>query len=176
MNCRNASAFSIFVTSIVLGALVQGTNANAQDGYYGEIGWSPLDVKNEADNVSHPKAMRLLIGKEFHENLAVEALYMATYNNDSQTGFEAKATHFGLLLKPKYAITTDTQAFARIGVTYSNFTASSVGDRKGSELAYGIGLQTSFSKSVYGQIDYMNYYEKDGQSSKGYTVSIGTRF
>jgi opacity protein-like surface antigen len=175
MNKRNAFALSLFTTTLAFIALIQSSPVKAQ-GYYGEIGLTPLHLKSEAGDISHPQTMRFLIGKDIHENLAIEGLYVATYSKDSRPGFDAKATHYGLLLKPKYAITTETEVFARIGVAHSNFTATSVEDRRGSDLAYGIGLQTYFSKSIYGQIDYMNYYDKEGQSSKGYTVSIGTRF
>lgn len=175
MKYHHAAAISIFTTAILFSSLVTSTTVHAQ-GFYGEIGLTPLHLKSEAGDISHPQTLRFLVGKELHENLAVEALYVATYSKDSRPGFDAKATHYGLLLKPKYALTTDIEAFARIGVAHSNFTASSTEDRRGSDLAYGIGLQTTLTKSIYGQIDYMTYHDKEGQSSKGYTVSIGTRF
>ncbi len=175
MNKHKTLAFFVITTTLTLNAIVQSTNVHAQ-GFYGEIGLSPLHLKSEVADISHPQTMRFLIGKDIHENLAIEGFYVATYSKDSRPGFNAKATHYGLLLKPKYSFTTETEAFARIGVAHANFTASSLEDRRGSDLAYGVGLQTYFSKSIYGQIDFMNYYDKEGHSSKGYTVSVGTRF
>ena len=50
------------------------------------------------------------------------------------------------------------------------------GSRSGTDFAYGLGIQTNFTKTVYGQVDYMQSYDKDGVSAKGYTLSLGTRF
>ncbi len=166
---------SVIRTALAFSTLALFNAAHAQD-YYGEIGLTPIHLKSEAGDISHPQTMRFLFGKDVNENLAIEALYLTTYSKDSLPGFDAKSTHYGLVLKPKYAITSETIVFARFGVAHANFTASSAGSRTGTDLAYGLGLQTNLTKSVYGQIDYMNYYDKDGQSSKGYTLSLGTRF
>ena len=175
MNFSSSSLLCIVSTALVVNVAATHNTVQAE-GLYGEIGLTPVHVKSEAGDVSHPQAMRFLIGTDLHENLALEALYVATYSKDSRPGFDAKATHYGLMLKPQYSITNETIAFARVGVAHANFTASSAGSRTGTDLAYGVGLQTNFSKSVYGQIDYMNYYDKEGQSSKAYTLSVGTRF
>jgi hypothetical protein len=168
-------SFNDIRTVLALSTFALFNAAHAQD-YYGEIGLTPIHLKSETGDISHPQNMRFLIGKDVHENLAIEALYLTTYSKDSRPGFNAESTHYGLVIKPKYAITAETIAFARFGVARSNFTASSAESRKGTDLAYGIGLQTKLTTSLYGQLDYMNYYDKNGQSSKGFTLSMGTRF
>jgi mRNA deadenylase 3'-5' endonuclease subunit Ccr4 len=74
------------------------------------------------------------------------------------------------------ALTQDTLVFARLGVTRSDFTASAAGSRTGTDYSYGVGVQTNFTKTLYGQLDYMNYFDKDNASAKGFALSIGSRF
>lgn len=175
MKSHTSRAFCAIRAVLAISTFALFNAAHAQD-YYGEIGLTPIHLKSEVGDISHPQTIRFLFGMDVHENLAVEALYLTTYSKDSRPGFDAKSTHYGVVLKPKYAITSETIAFARFGVAHANFTASSEGSRTGLDLTYGVGLQTNLSKSLYGQIDYMNYYDKNGQSSKGYTLSVGTRF
>lgn len=160
-------------------AVLTITGAQAQssykgNGYFGEIGYS--QVKVSGDSGGKPDAVRLLIGNELNKNLDVEAMYTGTVSKDSQTGYDASVKSFGILLKPKLALTENTDVFARIGLVRADITASASGSHTGTDMAYGVGIQTNFSKSVYGQIDYLNQYDRGGISAKGYTLSLGTRF
>ncbi len=116
--------------------------------------------------------------------LRTQQFILASESIDGQTrpvaymswaNLTAEATAFGVSLKPKMEIAKDVEAFARIGATHSKYEddESSVSKTK---LTYGIGMQAQFTKDVYGQVDYMNYYKQDGLSAKGFTVSVGTRF
>jgi hypothetical protein len=58
----------------------------------------------------------------------------------------------------------------------AEITAAAGGSRSGTDLAYGLGIQTNFSKTVYGQLDYMNTYDRDNMTAKGYTLSVGMRY
>jgi len=144
--------------------------------YYIEFGLTPLHVRSEAGDVSHPQAARLAFGKNVHPNWALEGFYLTTYTKDSRPGFDATATHYGLALKPKVAMTDSTELFARLGWSHANMTVATDGSRTGTDFTYGWGIQTAFTKSVYGQLDYMTYYDKEGTSAKGFTLAIGTRF
>jgi opacity protein-like surface antigen len=53
---------------------------------------------------------------------------------------------------------------------------STSGSHKGTDVAYGLGIQTNLTKSVYGQLDYMHMYDRDSVAAKGYTLSLGARF
>ena len=145
-------------------------------GYYGEVGYSPIELKVDGGITSHPDTMRFIVGKEIHENWAVEAMYTATVSDDKKTLFAGKTNNFGISLKPKVALTNDTELFARLGMTHSHITASESGEKNTDHFSYGVGLQTKFTSSVYGQVDYMNYYHKDGIRVQGYGVSVGYRF
>lgn len=161
--------------------LASSAMANAQsqrymdNGYYAEVGFSPIEL-NGAGGGSKPDALRFLVGYEVNPNLGVEALYTTTVTKDSRVGYDASMSAFGLLLKPKLALTPSTEIFARLGAIRADITASASGARTGTDFAYGLGIQTKFSNSMHVQLDYMHSYDRDNVSAKGYTVSIGKRF
>jgi hypothetical protein len=167
-------AAAILAVACATGA--QAQNRTAMDnGMYGEIGYSQVKVTG-AGGTGKPDAVRFLIGSELQKGLALEAMYMTTISKDSRVGYDASVSAYGIFLKPKMALTDNTDVFARVGATRANITAATGGSHKGNDLAYGLGIQTNFSKSVYGQFDYMNTYERSGVAAKGYTLSLGTRF
>lgn len=167
----------------LLAVLAAGT-ASAQfmsnQGYYGEVGYTSLNVKNDNNGFDiTPKLARLIVGKEIDKNLSVEGTYAFTASKDSATlsgtKYTGKASMYGAYLKPKFEISQDVEVFARVGALHTKYEdeGSSISKTKAS---YGIGVQAQFTKDVYGQVDYMNYYKQDGMTGKGFTVSVGTRF
>ena len=99
-------------------AVLTITGAQAQssykgNGYFGEIGYSQVKVSG-AGGSAKPDAVRLLIGNEINKNLDVEAMYTSTVSKDSQVGYEASVNSFGIFLKPKLALTENTDVFARV--------------------------------------------------------------
>ena len=147
----------------------------SENGYYGEIAYSDVSVSGAGGN-ANPQAMRLLLGNEMNKNLGVEAMYASTVSKDSRPGYDASYSSFGIFLKPKMALSDNTEIFARVGMLRADITASASGSHTGSDLAYGLGIQTNFTQSVYGQLDYMHSYDRDGVSAKGYALSLGMRF
>jgi opacity protein-like surface antigen len=171
-----------YFVALTLLATLMGTGVQAQSrvmsdaGYYGEIAYTPIDVNDGLAGTSTPQAARFIVGKDLDANWAVEGMYTATASKDHRDGFNATINNYGIHIKPKVALTPDTLVFARVGVTRSDITASTGGARTGTDLSYGIGLQTNFTKSVYGQLDYMTYFDKDNTTAKGFSLSVGTRF
>lgn len=166
-----------FVSLAIIGATgAQAQNrTSADNGYYGEIGYSQVDVSG-AGGAAKPDAARFLIGNELNKNLNVEVLYITTVSKDSRTGYDAAVSGYGIFLKPKMALTDNTEIFARVGAMRSKITAATGGAHTGNDVAYGLGIQTNFTKTVYGQLDYMQSYDRDSVAAKGYTLSLGTRF
>ena len=162
-------------------ALLSITNVQAQsrnnmdNGYYGEVGYSPVDVSGTGGSAT-PHALRFVLGNEVNKNLGVEAMYSTNISKDSRQGYEASYSGFGVFLKPKIALSESTEMFARVGVLRADITASTNGSHTGTDFAYGLGIQTNLSKSMYGQLDYMHSYDRDSVAAKGYTLSLGMRF
>jgi hypothetical protein len=151
------------------------SRTSADIGSYVEIGYSPVDISGSGGNAK-PEAMRFLIGNELNKNLGLEAMYTTTVSKENRTGYEASFRSLGIFLKPKMALNESTEVFARLGLLRADITASSSGSHMGNDLAYGMGIQTNFTKTVYGQFDFLHSYDRDGITAKGYTLSLGTRF
>jgi opacity protein-like surface antigen len=153
----------------------QAQSRMAENGYYGEIGYSAVDVTGAGGGAT-PHTLRFLIGSELNKGMGLEALYITTTTKDTRVGYDASVRGFGIFVKPKMALTESTELFARLGAMRAEVTAATGGSHTGTDFAYGLGIQTNFTKTVYGQLDYMQSYDKDGVSAKGYTLSLGTRF
>ena len=145
-------------------------------GYYGEIAYTPIELKVDGGEPSKPEPIRFIVGKELHKNWAIEAMYTTTFAKDHMVGFDGHITNYGISLKPKIGLTENTELFARLGVTHSNITAAAGNHRSSGDFSYGVGLQTKFTPAIYGQLDYMHYHHKDGIRVQGYGVSVGYRF
>ncbi len=153
----------------------QAQSRMAENGYYGEIGYSSVDVTGAGGGAT-PQTLRFLVGTELNKGLGLEALYLTTVSKESRVGYDASVRGLGIFVKPKMALTENTEVFARLGAMRADITAGTGGSRTGTDFAYGLGIQSNFSKTMYGQLDYMQSYDKDGVSAKGYTLSLGTRF
>lgn len=174
MKKNQLMAIAVLAMLSITGAQAQ-SRTSADNGYYGEIGYSPVDVSGGGGTAT-PKALRFLIGNEINKNLGIEATYTTSVSKDSRIGYDGSFSGLGIFLKPKMALSESTEVFARVGFMHADITASNAGSHTGTDMAYGLGIQTNFTKSVYGQLDYMNSYDRDSVSAKGYTLSIGTRF
>ena len=169
----------------LLSALAAGSvsaQSMSNQGYYGEVGYSALKFDDGASTPT-PQLARFVVGKNINENLAFEGMAAFTVSKDTwQEGVnkgELSGKHLGIYAKPKMEIAKDTEIFARVGVSHTSWKSnSSAGDSSDSftKLAYGLGVQTQFTRDIYGQVDYMDLGKKDGVSAKGFTVSVGTRF
>jgi hypothetical protein len=171
-------------TLIALLAVLSAGAAPAQSmfsqGYYGEIGYTALSIKNDNNGFDiTPKLVRFGVGKEVNENLSVEGIYAFTASKDSivlsGTKYTGKASIYGMYLKPKIEIAPGVEAFARVGAIHTKYEdeGSHISKTKAS---YGLGIQAQLTKNAYGQVDYMNYYKQDGMTGGGFTVSVGKRF
>ena len=170
-------ALLALLTLLAVGA-ASAQSMNKDSGYYGEIGYTPISIGGDGVTFK-PKLARFTVGKDIHENLSVEGMYGTTVSKDSIQGVDVSASAYGIFLKPKMELAKDTEVFARVGWVHSEIKgtwAGGSGSSSGSDAGYGLGIQTKFTKDVYGQLDYMNYYDKNGTTSKGFTVSIGARF
>jgi hypothetical protein len=175
-NSKNALVALLAV--LATGAVSAQSMSN--QGYYGEVGYTALNIKNDSNGFDiTPKLARLIVGKEINKGLAVEGTYAFTASKDSAvvngTKYTGKASMFGAYLKPKFEISQDVEVFARVGALHTKYEDEGSSFSK-TKLSYGIGMQTQFTKDVYGQVDYMSYGKQDSVTTKGFTVSVGTRF
>jgi hypothetical protein len=175
---KNSKSALIAVLALLAAGTATAQSMTKGSGYYGEIGYTALSI-NDDGLTFKPKLARFTVGKAINENLSVEGMYAATVSKDRYQAADISASAYGIFLKPKMEVAKDTELFARVGLVKSEIKASVLGisaSDSGSDTSYGLGVQTKFTKDIFGQVDYMNYYSKNGITAKGFTVSVGTRF
>lgn len=125
--------------------------------------------------------VRGIFGVDLNRNIALEAMIGAGVSDDSAYGAKLELKHaIGFYIKPKINLTDNLEAFARLGIAkaklkVSSYYYGSVTDSD-NDFSFGAGLAYTFSSGVYGALDYMRYYDKDGLTIDGATLSIGFRF
>ena len=175
---KNPKSALIALLAVLATGAVSAQSMTKDSGYYGEIGYTALSINFDRFTFK-PKLARFTVGKDINENLSVEGIYGATVSEDSYQSADISASAYGIFLKPKMEVAKDTELFARVGLVKSEIKASASGisaSSSGSDTSYGLGVQTKFTKDIFGQVDYINYYSKNGITAKGFTVSVGTRF
>ena len=175
------------LAALVCAAALPAHAETQGSGWYGELGYLAMNLKNDyaggSDTVT-PTMSRFVVGKEVSDHFAVEGMLGMTISKGKIQQSQVSDTLAGIYLKPFTNLTTDTSFFGRIG--YATNAGKSEHPRgsstwNSSQVSYGIGIQTQFTNTVYGAIDYMNYGKKSleyGESivHSGITASIGMRF
>jgi hypothetical protein len=179
MKMKNSKNALVALLAVLATGAVSAQSMSNQ-GYYGEVGYTPLNIKNDSNGFDiTPKLARLIVGKEINKGLTLEGTYAFTASKDSAvvsgTKYTGKASLFGAYLKPKFEIVQDVEVFARVGALHAKYEDEGSNFSK-TKLSYGIGMQTQFTKDIYGQVDYMHYGKQDSVTARGFTVSVGTRF
>lgn len=179
---KNSKHVFIALLAVLATGTASAQSMNKDSGYYGEVGYSAIKF-SDTDASTTPKLVRLIVGTNINENLDVEGAIAFTASKDdvkgSTDGIKYSAQHVGFYAKPKIEIAKDTELFGRIGISRTTLKANGTNESTSdsfTKLAYGFGIQTQFTKDVYGQVDYMHLGKKDGVTAKGFTLSVGTRF
>lgn len=177
------------LTALLLAGLC-ATGAQAQslknDGWYGEVGYLGMKLTNDIGASGTPKLVRLTVGKEVMKNLAVEGMLGLTVSKSTYVDQKESDTLSALYVKPHWEIAPGTDVFVRAGLAHNAYKATYIDDGSSAsqysmnKFSYGLGVQTQFTKEIYGALDYM-YYGKYSDSTlymkhTGFTASIGYRF
>ena len=173
--------------SIALLAFATVGGAGAQtiarnNGYYGELGYLGIKYKEDGGASASPKMIRAIVGKEIDANWAIEGVAAFTVSKGTLSrvsNIELTGSGFGLFVKPKIEVAKDTEVFGRLGYAHTAWelsTPTQSTSESRNKVAYGIGVQTKFTKEIYGQIDYMKYSRDTGWTADGITLSVGTSF
>lgn len=156
---------------------------------YGEIGYAATSVKSEnAGGVfkAKPGIVTGFVGYQFHPNVAVEG-FLGLGAKSSEVKWDGAATgaklkinnSLGVFVRPSVKVSDEVELFARLGYLHSKLTLS---DASGSEsdtdngVAYGLGGNVYLSKTSYLQLNWTNYYKKDGVKIDGIGLAYGMRF
>ena len=185
----------IVALSVALSVALASAGAFAQsksnvDAPYIELGYASAQYNSDGiPGLSNANQLRITLGKNMSENFAIDGVY-ATDTNDSSTTALASTvgtvnfkltSSYGVHIKPKMMISDAVELFARLGYFSQKSTDSRPAvntnvDSNGTSLSYGLGASLKFSQNVYGSLDWMQMYKKDGLDIKGMGLSIGYKF
>jgi len=168
------------------GAFAQSKAKN--DSAYIELGYNSGQYNiTELPGLSNANHLLITLGKNMSQNYALEGVYAngmsdATTTSVGTTVNVRLASSYGLYVKPKLAISDSIEMFARVG--YFNFKANSTvpaspasnDSASGTSLSYGLGASMKIVNNIYGNLDWMQMYKKDGIDIKGMGLSVGYKF
>lgn len=153
---------------------------------YIELGYNSgqynLDAISGLSNANH---LVITLGKNISENYALEGVYATGMNDSSTAGNTVNvklSSSYGLYIKPKAMVLDSVEVFARIGYFNAkpNLTVPSDSTQNqsvsGTSLSYGLGASMKVTDAIYGNLDWMQMYKKDGIDIKGMGLSIGYKF
>jgi hypothetical protein len=179
----------IFALSIALactGVLAQSKSKD--DATYIEVGYTSAQYNTDlVSGLSNANHLMITLGKNISANYAIEGV-LANGMSDSTTtspGYTVNAklaSSYGLYVKPKAQITNAVEVFARVGYFSAkpNFTVPSDTTQNlnysGTSLSYGLGASLKVADNIYGSLDWMQSYKKDGIDIKGVGLSVGYKF
>jgi len=159
--------------------------------FYVEAGYINLNLDVSGLGDDDLGVGMLKFGYNAHENLAIEVMAGTGFSDIKESGclYDGFYSYcgsqkielsnaFGIYLKPKVKL-GDAEIFARIGYTHAKLkTSGSLGSASDDDgdASFGAGVSYSFTKQVYGQIDYMRYYDRGGVELSGPSISIGYKF
>lgn len=169
--------------ALLIAGLSSTAFAQANDQFYVEVGYGAIKY-TEPGAWAEPGVGVVRLGMNIDKNLSGELMYGGTVNDANFYVGSTRVTFrydsiYGAYLKGKLEVSPFVEVFGRVGVTGADVSASVPGyaiTASGSDVSYGAGVQFNFSKTAYGQIDYMSYYNKGGASVKGPSASVGFRF
>lgn len=178
-----ASIKGLVVAGLGAGALLAGVGAQAADApgghAYVELGYTQLDW-SEGDISLKPSDVLVRVGYELNKNFAVEVLGATSASSDTLQGVSFKVdSAYGVYAKGQFAVAPRFELFARAGwlhVTVGGSAGGISASTGDSSFSYGVGGQYRFANNWYLQGDYAQYFQKNGDTIKGPSLSVGYRF
>jgi hypothetical protein len=179
----------IFALSVVLAcssAVAQSKAKSADDNMYVELGYSSGQYNIDAfQGMSNANHLLITLGKNMSKDYALEGVYangMSDSSSADKTVNVRLASSYGLYVKPKMAISDAFELFARVG--YFNYKANSTvpsdatqnSSASGTSLSYGLGASMKIANNIYGNLDWMQMYKKEGTDIKSMGLSVGYKF
>ena len=184
-------AIACATTLFALSSQAQGQlQAQPVNPNYVELGITSVKFEEDALGYSiksTPDAMRGILGREFHDNVAVEAMFgvglghtSVDVNGQSLPGANFKVNSmYGLYVTPKAVLTDNIEGFLRLGYAYAKGTVSLNGESAADSdngFSYGLGVRYHFDKTTFLNVDYMSYLHKNDYKATGLTVGLGFKF
>ena len=146
---------------------------------YAELGYAWLKVSSDGYDVT-TEDLVARFGYEFSPNLAGEIFGATSASSGNLYGVAVKVDNaYGVYLKGRVEASPGFELFGKLGWVHATLNASVPGaevSNSDSSISYGVGAQYVFTGKWYLQGDYMSYYDKNGDTIRGPSISVGLRF
>lgn len=168
-----------YFLGLVLGGLLISNCVQAQDtinkvgdsGLYGEVGYIPLTVRFANGTYIEPELFNLKFGMTLNKNLSIEGMAATTIERNRNADMDLLA----VFIKPKIALSENTEVFALTGVTHIRAGGAVFG--ASNRVSLGAGIQRAIGEQQYLQLNYMRYATgKDREVVQGFNLTLGTSF
>ena len=170
-------------TGFALFSLLLG-NAHADNYFGGNIAF--LDYSE--DGISGDASLTAIVGRlgtTFNKNFSGELRLGLGIADDSVGvfGYDVDVeldNMFGAYVRGGVPVTDTFFPYAIVGYTRGELTASIPGFGSESDaeadLSFGFGADVNISKTIILNVEYMNYFDKDGVDVAGLSVGIASKF
>ena len=155
--------------------------AAAQNGgqTYAELSYGWLKLSSDGFDVTSGELIGRF-GYEFTKYLGAEVFGATNVSSGDVYGIKVKVDNaYGAYFKGRVEAAPGFELFGKLGWVHATLNASIPGasaSDSDSSFSWGVGAQYTFSEKWYAQVDYMSYYDKDGDSIKGPSLGVGLRF
>ena len=173
-------------------ALVSSTTFAQTSGVYAEVGYTMLSTSASVDGgtlASDPTMLRLMVGTEINENLALEGMAGFGMSNDEvrvngislsslvSTSFKVRSA-YGIFIRPKTMLNDSVELFGRLGYTKANYSMAvasvNLSDSE-SGFSYGVGASYKLTEAAKITVDYTSYVS-DVADTDGITFGLRYSF
>lgn len=159
--------------------------AQAENGYYGGS-FSFLDYSEaEIDDDASLTAVFGRLGTNFNENISGEIRLGFGVGDDNVNldGFDVDVeldTMFGAYIRGGVPVTESFFPYVIFGYTRGEVSASIAGLGSTSETetdtSFGLGADVNVNQDITINIEYMNYFDKDGAEIDGFSIGLASKF
>ncbi len=158
-------------------------SAQEQTRFYAEAAYGGIQTKTEDFNVT-PGVGLLRLGVNINKNFSTEFMVGTTLADAKVqiSGVPITLKYdsiYGVYLKGKAEVAQNLDVYGRLGFIHGTASASALGvtaSTSDDDFSYGVGAQYSFSPTVYGTLDYMSYFRKNGTTAAGPALGVGVKF
>ncbi len=179
------------LTSLAISAALLASVAHSEENnkMYLEVGYAHTKFEETGAFSANTGIAALRLGYNFTKNFAAEVI--VAQGLDSATvdvdvpGFGIVPASikvdsaYGFYLKGKVEVANGFELFAKPGYVHARVKISALGlsdSTSDDSFSWAVGGQYNFTDTVYGQIDYASYYDKNGDKVSGPSISIGFKF
>ncbi len=160
---------------------VSGAVVASPPGWYAGAQYAALTFGNNLGSEDvNLGALVLRGGFDFNPNFSVEARYGFGLGDDNANGATIKldsmlgAYAIGKLPLGSAVDLYGVLGYTRFDMTFSNNTTTVSSD--GSDLSFGVGADLRFGEPWSAGIEYMNYYDKNGEKITALSIGASYRF